>query len=125
MKPTAIPPRRQDQTAAELAAVKTLLGKIRDEAFGSDAETAFSAIRALLLNNWSAATPHGKAFDLVRHVDRSNVSGTGRVAEGFEFENGKVALCWTGRYSSVNVYDDIGHVHHIHGHGGSTEVVYK
>lgn len=115
----------RDRIAAELSGVKVLLGKIREAAFDQDAKGAYAAIRTLLVENWDAATPQGKTFDLVRHVDHSKVSGTGAVAEGFEFKNGKVALCWLGRFSSVNVYDSIDHVRHIHGHGGATEVVFK
>ena len=64
-----------------------------------------------------------KIFYLNRTEDESGVSGTGRVAQGFIFDNGKVAVTWLSEHPSVTVYDNIGEVHAIHGHGGKTEVV--
>ena len=55
--------------------------------------------------------------------DESGVSGTGRVAQGFIFDNGKVSVSWLSEHPSVTIYDSIGEVHAIHGHGGKTEVV--
>ena len=64
-----------------------------------------------------------KVFYLNRVEDESGISGTGRVAQGFIFDNGKVAVTWLSEHPSVTVYDNIGEVHAIHGHGGKTEVV--
>ena len=64
-----------------------------------------------------------KMFYLKRGEDESGVSGTGRVAQGFIFDNGKVAVTWLSEHPSVTVYDNIGEVTAIHGHGGKTEVV--
>ena len=64
-----------------------------------------------------------KIFYLNRTEDESGISGTGRVAQGFVFDNGKVAVTWLSEHPSVTVYDSIGEVHAIHGHGGKTEVV--
>jgi len=64
-----------------------------------------------------------KMFYLKRAEDESGVSGTGRVAQGFIFDNGKVAVTWLSEHPSVTVYDNIGEVTAIHGHGGKTEVV--
>lgn len=64
-----------------------------------------------------------KIFYLKRTEDESGVSGTGRIAQGFIFDNGKVALTWLSEHPSVTVYDSIGEVHAIHGHGGKTEVI--
>ena len=64
-----------------------------------------------------------KIFYLNRTEDESGVSGTGRVAQGFIFDNGKVTVTWLSDSPSVTVYDSIGEVHAIHGHGGKTEVV--
>ena len=64
-----------------------------------------------------------KIFYLKRSEDESGVSGTGRIAQGFIFDNGKVALSWLSEHPSVTIYDSIGEVHAIHGHGGKTEVV--
>ena len=64
-----------------------------------------------------------KMFYLKRTEDESGVSGTGRIAQGFIFDNGKVALTWLSEHPSVTVYDSIGEVTAVHGHGGKTEVV--
>ena len=64
-----------------------------------------------------------KIFYLKRTEDESGVSGTGRVAQGFIFDNGKVAVTWLSEHPSVTVYDSIGEVTAIHGHGGKTELV--
>lgn len=64
-----------------------------------------------------------KIFYLKRTEDESGVSGTGRVAQGFIFDNGKVAVTWLSEHPTVTVYDNIGEVHAIHGHGGKTEVI--
>jgi hypothetical protein len=64
-----------------------------------------------------------KIFYLKRSEDESGVSGTGRVAQGFIFDNGKVAVTWLSEHPSVTVYDSIGEVSAIHGHGGKTEIV--
>lgn len=63
-----------------------------------------------------------KIFYLKREEDESGVSGTGRVAQGFVFDNGKVAVTWLSEHPSVTVYDSIGEVHAIHGHGGKTQL---
>ena len=64
-----------------------------------------------------------KIFYLKRTEDETGVSGTGRVAQGFVFDNGKVAVTWLSEHPSVTVYDNIGEVRAIHGHGGKTEVL--
>jgi hypothetical protein len=65
-----------------------------------------------------------KNFSLIRDVDSSGVSGTGHVAEGVQFANGKVVISWLTAVSSVAVYDNIGAVEKIHGHGGNTRIVW-
>jgi hypothetical protein len=119
--------RERDRIAADLIRTKRVLGAIRDAVFNTawGQDQMVQAVKQYLVDDWDATTPPGCAFDLMRSHDGSGVSGSGRVAEGFEFENGKVALCWLGKFSSVNVYDSIDHVRAIHGHGGSTEVVYR
>lgn len=61
-------------------------------------------------------------FILNRVEDESGVSGTGVVAEGVQFANGKCALSWLTEHSSVAVYDDISTLEAIHGHDGKTIV---
>jgi hypothetical protein len=65
-----------------------------------------------------------KCFQLRRTEDETGVSGTGIVAEGVEFDNGKVALTWLANpmLTSVAVYDRMDDVILIHGHGGKTRI---
>lgn len=65
-----------------------------------------------------------RAFLLKRNVDVSGVSGTGVVAEGVEFEDGKIAICWLGTYHSVEVIDNMHVLEKTHGHDGKTVVVW-
>jgi len=66
-----------------------------------------------------------KIFYLKREEDESGISGTGRVAQGFVFDNGKVAVTWLSEHPSVTIYDNIGEVHAVHGHGGKTMVEFE
>lgn len=63
-----------------------------------------------------------RAFMLNRFEDETGVSGTGAVAEGVEFSDGRVAMRWMTETASVAFYDCIEHVEQIHGHGGKTQV---
>lgn len=65
-----------------------------------------------------------QTFHLLRLEDESGVSGTGWVAEGAVFSNGWVALTWPGETPSLNFYPSIDAVAAIHGHGGSTRIVF-
>ena len=64
-------------------------------------------------------------FYLDRKEDVSGTSGTGIVAEGIVFSNGKCALSWTTQYQSIAVYDSIDDLIAIHGHDGKTTVVFS
>jgi hypothetical protein len=66
-----------------------------------------------------------KIFYLKRQEDESGISGTGRVAQGFVFDNGKVSVTWLSEHPSVTIYDNIGEVHAIHGHGGKTVIEFE
>ena len=48
-----------------------------------------------------------KLFRLVREQDMTGLSSVGVVAEGVEFNNGKVILCWLGKISSVVIYNNL------------------
>jgi hypothetical protein len=63
-----------------------------------------------------------RTFQLNRKTDLSGVSGTGLVAYGALFPNGKVALTWISPHTSVGIYDSIEAVEAIHGHGGATVI---
>lgn len=66
-----------------------------------------------------------QTFYLLRVEDPSGVSGTGLVAEGVVFTNGKVALSFlSSDVKSIVTYDSIEDAEKIHGHGGLTKVVY-
>ena len=63
-----------------------------------------------------------KEFYLYRVKDESGVSGTGRVAHGVVFDDGRVAMVWLSNVLSMSIYQSIGDVKSIHGHEGQTEV---
>jgi hypothetical protein len=65
-----------------------------------------------------------RLFELHRDEDETGVSGVGIVAEGAQFGNGRVALCWLTEHTSVGVYDTMADLEVIHGHGGKTRVVW-
>ena len=64
-----------------------------------------------------------KLFYLQGTQDENGISGTGRIAQGIIFDNGKVALTWLSDTPCTGVYDSIGDVRSIHGHEGKTEVI--
>jgi hypothetical protein len=63
-----------------------------------------------------------KRFILNRIVDETGISGTGHVAEGVVFSDGKCALRWMTEFASTCTYDSINDVEHIHGHNGKTVI---
>lgn len=65
-----------------------------------------------------------RPFDLVRLVDATGISGTGKVAEGCVFSDGTVALRWLTEHRSTVIYESAREVLAIHGHGGQTELRY-
>lgn len=68
-----------------------------------------------------------RRFTLDRTVDQTGISGTGTVAEGIEFSDGRAVVRWCApdRPGSIVVWDSIADVIEIHGHGGLTEVVWQ
>lgn len=64
-------------------------------------------------------------FYLQRNDDESGVSGTGKVAAGVIFPNGKAVMSWLTPTSSIALYDSIQDVKTIHGHGGKTLVMVR
>lgn len=63
-----------------------------------------------------------RTFRMFRIEDESGVSGTGYVAQGIEFDNGKCAIAWLTNVSSVALYDNIEDLVKIHGHDGKTVI---
>jgi hypothetical protein len=66
-----------------------------------------------------------RRFHLDRHQDATGVSGTGVVAQGVLFDNGRVALTWLTEWHSVNVYDSLAELEAVHLHGGATSLVWQ
>ena len=62
-----------------------------------------------------------RRFEMIRTIDVTGASGTGRVAEGVQFGNGKVVICWLTPRSSIVIWDTIVDAVAIHGHDGLTE----
>ncbi|HEY9367541.1 hypothetical protein [Streptomyces sp.] len=52
------------------------------------------------------------------------MSGDGTVAYGAQFADGTVVIRWLGDYASTVVWDDLDKAMHVHGHRGSTCVVW-
>lgn len=65
-----------------------------------------------------------RIFQLDRKEDVSGVSGTGIVAEGVQFSNGKVVISWLSENTSIAVYDSLEMAMNVHCHGGKTMVVW-
>ena len=67
-----------------------------------------------------------RRFYLNRKEDVTGMSGTGRVADGVEFENGQVALTWKKEFPSVTVFQSISTVEKLHTHNGKdpTKIVW-
>lgn len=65
-----------------------------------------------------------RRFYLQRNEDATGTSGTGKVAEGVEFQCGKVAMTWLSHYGCVSTYDNMRVVLTLHGHEGRTSVVW-
>lgn len=66
-----------------------------------------------------------RKFHLERLKDISGVSGVGVVAIGVQFTDTKqCVLHWEGEHPCTNIYGCIEDIEYIHGHGGSTKVVF-
>lgn len=65
-----------------------------------------------------------RRFQLERDVDETGISGTGLVAWGVLFPDGKVITRWNGLIAQVSVWESIEDVRAVHGHNGLTRVVW-
>ncbi len=63
-----------------------------------------------------------RRFVLYREQDVSGVSGTGVVAEGVRFSDGRVALVWLRAPAALSVFAGIGDLMRVHGHGGLSRI---
>lgn len=61
-------------------------------------------------------------FYLNRKTDINNVSGTRRVAQGYIFYDGTVAMRWISEKASTSLYKSIFDVIAIHDYHGDTEI---
>jgi hypothetical protein len=53
------------------------------------------------------------------------VSGTGVVAEGCVFSNGRVVLQWLSNgLESIAIHDSLESLERVHGHGGRTHIMF-
>lgn len=62
-------------------------------------------------------------FSLQRDTDVSGVSGTGTVAYGVVFPDGRVATRWNGKVAQTCAWESLDDVKAVHGHNGATRVV--
>lgn len=65
-----------------------------------------------------------RRFVLLRDHDVSGVSGTGLVAHGVQWPDGRVSTRWNGSVAQSCSWDCIEDVETIHGHNGATKVVW-
>ena len=65
-----------------------------------------------------------RRFQLERDTDATGISGTGLVAWGVLFPDGKVITRWNGVIAQVSVWESIDDVRAIHGHNGLTRIVW-
>jgi len=72
----------------------------------------------------TAGGPQARVFRLIRTEDVSGVSGTGIVADGVVFPDGVTVLRWRTVGGSTAIYDSVESVERIHGHDGSTRLVW-
>lgn len=65
-----------------------------------------------------------RRFRLIRDIDVTGISGAGHVADGVVFRDDTTVVRWFGDNPSTVVWEDLSAVKAIHGHGGTTRVVW-
>lgn len=65
-----------------------------------------------------------RRFVLVRDVDHTGMSGTGLVAEGVVWSDDSATVRWRGERSSLVHWRCLEDVESVHGHDGTTRVVW-
>jgi len=64
-----------------------------------------------------------RLFVLVRERDETGFSGTGMVAEGVEFGDGRVVMRWvTNGVHSMVLHASIDELLKVHGHNGASRI---
>ncbi len=56
-----------------------------------------------------------KTFIFERKEDETGISGTGIVAEGVVFDNGKTVVSWLTKYPTISIYENISDALFLHG----------
>jgi len=67
--------------------------------------------------------PHLRRFWLYRDEDPTGIGGTGIVAEGVVFSDGRAVMRWFGAVSSITIHSSLDAIRMIHGHGGRTKIL--
>lgn len=65
-----------------------------------------------------------RRFQLMRDEDETGISGTGAVALGVEWPDGKIAMRWATEHRITAIYNNRHDLIAIHGHGGKTRIVW-
>lgn len=66
-----------------------------------------------------------RRFHFERNKDISGISGIGKVAEGCLFsDTGQAVVHWLGEHPCINIYMSLDDVIFVHGHDGSTKIVF-
>jgi hypothetical protein len=64
-----------------------------------------------------------KVFVLDRDEDTTGISGTGIVAEGVQFADGRIVMRWlTNHAHSIVIHNSLDELLAIHGHEGRTKL---
>lgn len=66
--------------------------------------------------------PQPRRFQMVRRDDVSGMSGTGIVAEGIEWRDGRCAYRWLTSPGTTQIASQVEDIRHIHGHNGKTTI---
>lgn len=66
-----------------------------------------------------------KHFFLIRDVDETGVSGTGKVAEGYMLPTGRVVIEWLVAPFAIGIFSSLPELIQVHGHGGKTRVEFQ
>jgi hypothetical protein len=65
-----------------------------------------------------------RRFWLYRHEDQSGVSGTGYVAEGVEWTDGRVDIKFRSAHKTDHSFPNMKELLNLHGHDGKTVIVW-
>jgi hypothetical protein len=63
-------------------------------------------------------------FILLRDIDTTGISGTGKIAEGCVMTSGRCIIAWMTGAASASIHGSLEDAQAIHGHGGNTRFVF-